>query len=173
MIEFTLRHPLDCTPARHWELFFDPEWTRSLIIDGLGFSTCEVKPVRQDGTTRHRDMTVTPKLDLPAAVVKLVGNKLGYTEKGRYDETTQAWTYQLTLNVLTDKIRMGGEVTLEPLGSDRSTRVSKMWVEAKLFGVGGMVEKAAEKNMRDGWSRSAAWINRWLADHPEDHPDGA
>lgn len=166
MIEFTLRHPLHCTPARHWELFFDPEWTRTLIIDGLGFSTCDVQPVRQDGTTRHRDMLVTPKLDLPAAVVKLLGNTTGYTEKGRYDEATQAWTYQLVLNALTEKIRMGGEVTLEPLGTDRSTRVSKMWVEVKLFGVGGMVEKAAEKNMRDGWARSAAWINRWLADHP-------
>ncbi|MCA9709173.1 MAG: DUF2505 family protein [Myxococcales bacterium] len=166
MIEFTLRHPLDCTPARHWEMFFDPEWTRTLIIDGLGFRTCDVQPVRQEGTTRLRDMSVTPKIDVPGPVARLLGDKLGYTEKGKYDETAQRWTYQLVLNVLTEKIRMGGEVTLEPLGTERCTRVSKMWVDVKIFGLGGMVEKAAEKNMRDGWNRSAEWINGWLGDHP-------
>jgi hypothetical protein len=167
VIEFTLRHPLDCTPERHWKLFFDPEWTRELIVDGLGFMSCDVRPVRQEGTTRHREMAVTPKLVIPAAVAKLLGDKLGYTERGSYDETKQKWTYQLVLNVLTEKIRMGGEVTIEPLGANRCTRVSKMWVEVKIFGVGGMIEKAAESNMRDGWDKSAAWINAWLAKHPE------
>lgn len=166
MIEFTLRHPLNCTPQRHWELFFDPEWTRTLIIDGLGFSTCDVRPVREQGDERHREMTVTPKLDVPAAVAKLLGPKLGYTERGTFHVAKERWTYQLVLNVLSEKIRMGGEVTVEPLGNDRCTRISKMWVEVKIFGVGGMVEKAAEKNMRDGWDRSAHWINGWLADHP-------
>ncbi len=167
MIEFTLRHPLNCTPARHWALFFDPEWTRTLIIDGLGFSSCEVQPVKQEGTMRSREMAVTPKLVLPAAVLKLLGDKLGYTERATFDETKELWKYQMVLNVLADKIRIGGEVTIEPLGADRCTRVSKMWVEVKIFGIGGMVEKAAEKNMRDGWSRSADWINGWLAKHPE------
>jgi hypothetical protein len=166
VIEFTLRHPLNCTPERHWQLFFDPEWTRELIVDGLGFMSCDVRPVRQEGTIRHREMAVTPKLVIPAAVAKLLGDRLGYTERGAYDETQQKWTYQLVLNVLTDKIRMGGEVTVEPLGADRCTRVSKMWVDVKLFGLGGMVEKAAESNMRDGWDKSAAWINAWLAKHP-------
>lgn len=167
MIEFTLRHPLDCTPQRHWELFFDPEWTRTLILDGLGFSTCVVHPVRQENGKRHRDMDVTPKLDVPAAVAKLLGPKLGYTERATYDEAQQTWTYKHLLNVLTEKILMGGEVTIEPLGDDRCTRVAKMSVEVKIFGVSGLVEKAAEKNMRDGWERSAQWINRWLAEHPE------
>jgi hypothetical protein len=166
LIDFTLRHPLDCTPERHWALFWDPEWTRTLIVDGLGFFSCDVRPVRQEGTLRHREMAVTPKLDIPAAVAKILGPKLGYTEKGTFDEATQTWTYRMVLNVLTDSIRIGGEVSIEPLGAGRCTRVSKMWVEVKIFGVGGMIEKAAEKNMRDGWDRSAQWINQWLAKNP-------
>jgi len=166
VIEFTLRHPLDCTPARHWQLFFDPEWTRTLIVDGLGFFSCDIDPVRQEGTLRRREMRVTPKLDIPAPVAKILGPKLGYTEKGSYDETKQQWTYKMVLNVLTERILIGGEVSIEPLGADRCTRISKMWVEVKMLGVGGMIEKAAEKNMRDGWDRSAKWINDWLAKHP-------
>jgi Protein of unknown function (DUF2505) len=166
VIEFTLRHPLNSTPERHWELFFDPEWTRTLILEGLGFSTCVIQPVQQEGTLRRREMAVTPKIDVPAAVAKLLGDKLGYTERASFDETKGRWTYQLLLNVLTDKIRMGGEMTLEPLGANRCTRVSKMWVEVKIFGIGGLVEKAAEKNMREGWDKSAQWFNDWVAAHP-------
>lgn len=166
MIEFTLRNPLNCTPERHWALFFDPEWTRTLIIEGLGFSTCVVHPVRQEGGKRHRDMEVTPKIDVPAAVAKLLGPRLGYTERATFDEGTQTWTYQHVLNVLADKIIMRGTVVVEPLGTDRCTRVATMSVDVKIFGVGGLVEKAAEKNMRDGWNRSADWINGWLAKHP-------
>lgn len=166
MIEFTLRHRLECTPARHWALFFDPEWTRTLIVDGLGFFSCDVDPVQHEGTTRRRQMRVTPKLDIPAPVAKILGPKLGYTERATFDETRELWAYQMLLNVLADKILIGGEVTIEPLGDAACTRVSKMWVEVKIFGVGGMIEKAAEKNMRDGWERSAKWINGWLAAHP-------
>ncbi len=166
MLEFTLRHELACTPARHWILFFDADWTKSLIIDGLGFDSCQVEPVVTDGDLRRRQMRVTPKVELPRAVAKILGDKLGYTERGEFDDRREVWRYELVLNVLSDKIRLGGEVTTEPKGDDRLTRVSKMWVEAKIFGVGGMIEKAAEKNMRDGWDRSAAWFNRWLADHP-------
>lgn len=165
VIEFTLRHAIDCTPARFWELFLDPDWTRDLFEDGLSFH-CDVGPVEESAGVKRRDMRVVPKLELPAAVAKLFGDKLGYTERASLTVATEVWKYELTLNMLAEKIRLGGEMTLEPLGSDRLTRVSKMWVEAKIFGIGGLVEKAAEKNMRKGWNDSATWINRWLAKHP-------
>lgn len=165
MIEFTLRHPLNCTPERHWEMFFDPQWTEDLLTDGLGFS-CDVGPVRTEGGMRHRDMQVAPVLDLPKAVAKLFSDTLGYVEQGKFDEDKKQWSYTLRLNVLSEKIKLGGDVTLEPLGDDRCTRVSKMWAEAKIFGVGGLIEKAAEKNMRDGWGKSADWINAWIAKNP-------
>ncbi|MCA9651417.1 MAG: DUF2505 domain-containing protein [Myxococcales bacterium] len=166
MLEFTLRHTIDCNPARFWELFLDADWTQALFDDGLNFR-CEVGPVEEvAGGVRRREMRVVPKVDLPGPVAKLFGDKLGYTERARLDTAKEVWSYELTLNMLADKIRLGGEMTLEPRGDERVTRVSKMWVEAKIFGIGGLVEKAAEKNMRDGWDKSAVWMNRWLAEHP-------
>ena len=47
MIEFTLRHELDCTVDRHWELFFDHDWTYSLLTEGLGFAG------RKEGIAAH------------------------------------------------------------------------------------------------------------------------
>ena len=40
-----------------------------------------------------------------------------------------------------------------------ATEGAATWKSAK--------EKAAEKNMRDGWTNSANWVNGWLADHPQ------
>ncbi len=40
-------------------------------------------------------------------------------------------------------------------------------VQIKIFGIGSLAERAAEKNMRDGWGKSAVWMNDWLAKNPQ------
>ena len=65
MLEFTLRHTIDCNPARFWELFLDADWTQALFDDGLNFR-CEVGPVEEvAGGVRRREMRVVPKVDPP------------------------------------------------------------------------------------------------------------
>jgi hypothetical protein len=165
VLEFTLRHEIDCTPERFWGVFFDEDFTRAMIVDGLDFARCDIDPVQERGDKRTRTMRVTPKLDVPAAVERLLGSALTYTEDGTYLVSKQLWTYTLRLSVLSDRIRMGGKLRVEPKGEDRCLRVSDLWCEVKILGVGKMVERAAEKNMRDGWNKSATWMNGWLAEH--------
>ena len=40
-----------------------------------------------------------------------------------------------------------------------------MTIEAKIFGVGGLIESSAEKQLREGWDKSAVFMNKWLAEH--------
>lgn len=166
MLEIQLHHGFDCSVERFWALFFDADWTRELILGGLGFATCDIDPMAERGDLRTRSMRVTPKLDLPGPVAKFLGPKLGYTENGRYNTKTQEWSYDLILSVFSDRIRMGGTVTVAANGADRCTRNSKLWCEVKIFGIGGLVERAAEKNMRDGWEKAAVWMRTWMAAHP-------
>jgi hypothetical protein len=165
VLEFTLTHEINCSVDRFWELFFDSEFTQEMIVDGLGFASCDIGELKVVDHQRHRDMHVIPKLDIPAPVAKLLGPKLGYTEHGVFDEETRVWDHHLKLSVLSDRIRMGGKVRAEPAGDDRCRRIADLWCEAKILGLGKMVEKAAEKNMRDGWRRSAEWINQWIETH--------
>ena len=167
MIKVTLVHDLRCSKERFWKLFFDPDFTREMILDGLDFATCEIEPIKASNGIRRRAMEVKPKLDLPAAVKKLLGPKLGYREEATFDEATEEWRYTIHLNMLGDRIKLGGKMTIEEGTAQRCRRHSDLWVEARIFGLGGVVEKAAEKNMRDGWNKSATWINGWLAKHPE------
>lgn len=166
MLEFTVEHKLHCTPERHWELFWDCPWTEELIVKGLGFASCECGEPVEDGDELRRQMRVTPKINVPAAVAKLLGPRLAYTEKGVFDTKTERFKFDTILSVLADRIKMGGTVSIKDHGDGTCTRVTELWTEAKIFGIGGLVERAAESNLRDGWAESARWINEWLAKHP-------
>ena len=166
MLTFTLEHELDCSVERFWELFLDADFTRTMIEDGLDFASCEVGKLQDEGDRVLRPMKVVPKLVLPAAVAKILGPKLGYTEAGVYYRKEPRWRFDLTLSALSDRIKIGGDVTTRSLGEHRCVRVSKHQVEIKVFGVGGLAERAARSNIEDGWNKSAVWMNRWLADNP-------
>lgn len=168
MLEFTLNHPLMCSVDRYWALFLDREFTRSMLQDGLGFGRAEVgdlKP-RPGKAEQTRAMRAFPKLELPAAVARIVGDALAYLEDGTYDASARRWTFQSRTSVLGDRFRVGGRMWAEATPSGRSRRVSEIWIEAKMFGIGGLVERAAESNIRDGYRRSALWINRFVVSHP-------
>ncbi|MBX7083970.1 MAG: DUF2505 domain-containing protein [Nannocystaceae bacterium] len=166
MIEFTLLHDFDVTPAQFWALYLDPAFTRTLLLEGLGFGTAEIEPVVDRDGKRSRSMRVQPKLELPAAVAKVLGPKLGYTETGRLDVARSEWSYEIAMSVLTERIRLGGRMKVEPLGERRCHRTSVLWVEVRILGVGGLIEKAAEKNMRDGWEKAAVWVADWIRRNP-------
>jgi len=166
VLKLTLHHDIHCSADRFWELFFDPAFVREMIVDGLGFASCDVGPLVDEGALRKRETRVIPKIDVPAAVAKLLGPKLGYVEKGQLDTRTQAWTYEIVLSVLSDRIKMGGTMTVDPKGDSLCERHSELWVDVRIFGLGGLVERAAESNMRSGWNRSAEWMNGWLPGHP-------
>ncbi len=166
-MNFTYEHEMECSEERFWALFLDPEFTADMIVGGLGFAACDVGPLTDVGDTQTRPMKVTPKLVLPAAVAKVLGDRLAYTEAGIWHPKEQRWRYDLRLSVLSDRIKIGGDVTTKPLGDDRCVRISKHTVEIKIFGIGSLAERAAESNMRDGWDKSAVWTNRWLREHAQ------
>ena len=67
---------------------------------------------------------------------------------------------------MTEKLRNEGTVKCEPRGDGKSTRVVEIIAEAKVFGLGGMIESSFEKSFRTGWQKSAEFINKWVKDHP-------
>lgn len=167
MLEFTLNHPLMCSADRFWALFLDPGFTREMLT-GLGFARVDVGELRPgaSSTDKRRSMRSIPKLDLPAVVARLVGEAFAYVEEGSFDERSRRWTYQSRISVM-EQFRVGGRIWVEPTKTGRCRRISEVWIEAKIFGIGGLVERAAESNVRDGFRRSALWINRWVVGHPE------
>ena len=159
MKTFTLVHELDIDVDGFWKLFFDEEYNRALYLKGLGFPKFEILKFEEDDKKIARTVRVTPKLDVPGPIAKIIGDGFSYVEGGTFDRSTKIWTWE---NAQKDKLASQGTVRAEANGEGKCKRVGDFKVEGKVFGLGGMLESTLEKNLRSGWDKSAAFLNRWV-----------
>ncbi len=158
-----LVHEINCPPERMWELYFDDEFNRRMYCEGLGFPKCETVEKREQGGILHRRMVMIPKVELPKAVQKMVGDRVGFEEIGDWDKAAGVFRWKLILAAFGDKVRVEGTMRLQPFGNGHCKRITAFESESKVFGVGGLLEKTAADNVIGGWNASAKWINAWLA----------
>ncbi len=158
MTTFTMRHDIECTPERFWELFFDNDLQKRLYAE-LGFPKWEVVEMKETEKEIVRIVKAIPKLDAPAAVAKLLGSGFGYTEEGRFDRVTKVFRFTVKPSTLADKLRNEGSVKVEPREPNKCTRIVEIVAEAKIFGVGGMIEKMTETSHRAGWEKSVRYFD--------------
>ena len=162
MKKVTVSHVLDCDADRFWALFLDPIYSKKLYLEGLGFKAFEIIEMNAEG----RKVKGVPKMNVPGAVAKLIGDSFGYEEQGTLDRATNTFRWKMTPNTLTDKLFTTGLVKVEPAGEGKVRRTNEATIEAKIFGVGGMLESTAEKEMREGFEKEIAFMKRWLANPP-------
>ncbi len=166
MKKFTLRHEINCSVDHFWKVFFDKDFNTALFTKELGFPEYTVLQQEEGESTITRKVRGTPKMDMPKPVMKLLGDGFSYEEAGTYERSNGIWKWKMTPAKLADKLRNEGTVSCEKISDDKCTRVATIEIEAKVFGVGGLIESSSEKQMKDGWNSSAAFMNRWLKDHP-------
>lgn len=162
MPHFTLRHDLPLTPERYWALFFDRDFNAGLYAF-LEFPSWDIVEQRETPEAITRVVRAVPKMDLPAAVAKVMGDSFSYTEEGRFDRGTRTYRMEMKPSVLQGKLRNEAVMRCEPLGADQCTRVVEVTAEAKVFGIGGLIESAIEKNHRAMWARSVEYYRRHAA----------
>jgi hypothetical protein len=162
MGKFTVKHEIRCNSETFWKTFLDKEFNVGLYTGTLGFPSFEVVEQTDDGTTVRRKVAAQPKMDVPGPVAKLIGPGFRYTEEGSMKKAEGLWSWKMTPSTLADKLFTSGTVRIEPIGADKVRRIAEMNIEAKIFAVGGLIESSAEKQMREGWDRSATYMNKFL-----------
>ena len=86
----TYTHTINCDVDTFWnKIFLDPAYNKSLYLDGLKFPEYESLEERDTGTTVVRRVRVVPKQDAPAAIQKLAGGRIAYTEEGTFDKNAK------------------------------------------------------------------------------------
>ncbi len=163
MSKFTLTHEINCDTETFWKIFFDKEFNEKLFREHLGFPKFDILECRETAESVYRKIYGMPKMDVPGPVAKLLGSSFSYTEEGTFDRKTGVWKWKMTASALADKLRNEGAVRVETAGEGKVRRIADITSEAKVFGVGGLIEGATEKNMRAGWDASAAYMNKWIA----------
>ena len=165
MGKFTLTHDIHCNVDTFWKTFFDKDFNVQLYKGPLGFPEFTVVDQTDGDTTITRKAAAQPKMEVPGPVAKLIGPGFRYTEEGTMSKSDRIWRWKMIPSTLADKLHTSGVVRIEPVGADKVRRIADMNVEAKIFAVGGLIESSAEKQIRDGWDKSAAFMNKWVAEH--------
>jgi hypothetical protein len=166
MAETRIEHIYNCSEDTFWnEVFFDDEYNRRLFKEALAFPVYEQVDRKETDSEIRRSIKVVPKLGpMPGPLKAVIGEGIGYQENGVYDKKTRRYTIDITPNKLADKVTIKGLLYTEPRGADKCNRVFECSVTAKIFGVGGMLEKRVIADMQESYAKGAEFTNRYLAE---------
>lgn len=165
MGKFTITHPINCDLDTFWKWFLDKDFNVKLYTGPLGFPEFSVVDQTETETTISRKVQAQPKMEVPGPVAKLIGPGFRYTEEGTMTKSERVWRWKMTPSTLADKLFTSGVIRAEAAGDGKVRRIAEVSIEAKIFGVGGLIEGSAEKQIRDGWEKSAVFMNQWVAEH--------
>ncbi|WP_437501731.1 DUF2505 domain-containing protein [Sorangium sp. So ce1099] len=163
MGRFTVTHEINAGEEAFWTMFFDRSFNEKLYREILGFPAFEILEQNENDAQITRKVSGTPKMEVPGPLAKLIGPGFGYIEEGRFDKKSKSWSWKTIPSSLADKVRNEGVLRVEPVGSDKVRRIAQIDIEAKIFGVGGLIESTVEKQLRQGWGESAVFMNKYLA----------
>jgi hypothetical protein len=165
-MRYTIRHTFDTDEGTFWgKIFFDPAYNEALFLKHLGFQSYKLLELdkQPDGSVKRR-VECSPKVEIPAAVKKVIGDSASYTETGRFDPKTRRFSVEVQPRVAGDRIKTKVTMWVEPRGEKKIERVVEVDSTVKVFGVGGMVEKLIEQQTRASYDAAAAFTNRWIAE---------
>ena len=100
-------------------------------------------------------------------MVHLAANQTGYSavkqsRAGTLDRAGNTLRWEMKPNTLADKLIMKGTIVIEADGEGRCRRKDEVSIEAKVFGVGKLIESSTEDEVKKAWSTEAAFINRYV-----------
>jgi len=162
MRECDITLEIDCPPDRFWRLYFDEQFHRDTFVDGLRWGEPTVTELRADQREIIRNMTAAPRLEIGGRVAKLVGDKLGYREWGRFDRDSGEFHFKQQTNVFGERMTIAGRMWGEELSGGRMRWRTRLTIECTLLGVGGLIERAAEHNVYKAWPECSRFWNQWL-----------
>lgn len=165
MTKFTMTHEFNCSVETYWKkLQFDEEVNNTLYKKTLGFPDYRVLESRDTDAETFKKVSVTPKLEVPGAVQKVLGSNFAYVEETRFDKKSGVMTFKVTPSTMADKMFTSGTLRMQSLGEHRCRRTIEVVVEAKVMLVGSLLESTAEKNVRDGYDKGSRFFNQWIAE---------
>lgn len=158
---------LACTPDTFWSTFLDESYVRTLYVDELEYHAFGILEL----SATSRKLRIAPNMRLPAPVAKLIGDSFVYEEHGTLDRANNDWTWRMVQPANLDSKRkprkdaviMHGTTRIEPSGAGHCRRTDTSSVEAKIFGLGGLIESTIDKELQRARAKEYAFLTQWLA----------
>src|SRR5262245_38589637 len=106
MATLEVEHTFNCSEATFWDrIFLDPEYNERLFKGELKFPVWREVSREERGGALHRVLEVVPYVgELPAALKAVVGEGVGYEERGVLSRDAKTYKVEVVPNRMADKI---------------------------------------------------------------------
>lgn len=157
---------LPCTREELWTCFFDEAFLRALYLEELDYRAFAVIEMGE----ASRKLRIVPKLNLPSPVAKLIGDSFAFEDHGTLNDKRDEWTWRMLQPANLDPkskprkdvVAMHGSVHVEETSPGKCVRTDTFNVEAKVFGLGSVIESSIEKELLSGRAKEHAFLAEWL-----------
>ena len=158
-------HTLDCTAETFWKkVFFDRAYNEALFLGEMKFPAYEIVSLKETPERVERTVRVTPPQKGPDIIRKFVKGTMSYEEVGTWTASDGRYRFQTITSTMSDKIKIGGTIRVEPSGAGKIVRHADMEIEVNVMLVGGSIEKFLAGEIRSNYDVGAAFTNRWIAE---------
>jgi len=149
--------------VRYFELLVDGETRARREVEGSGSVSYRVlSRTVEGGVCRYRAELVS-RVDAPAAVRKIIGQTSRMEEEITFREGGNVAQVRYRTDSLGDRARLEGELRARAAGPGRTEVTLDLTVEIKMFGLGGIIEKMIDKELREHLAKDVAFVNAHLA----------
>jgi hypothetical protein len=160
-----IAHVHRCSEDVFWQVFFTEDYSQRLFKERLAFPVFEQLAFEETETEIRRTVRVMPKVgDLPGPVKKVVGDSIGYDERGVFDKRRKRFAIDIIPNQAADRFSVTGVLYTEPLAERSSRRLFDANVEVRIFGIGGLLERRLIADMESSYAASAEFTNEYVAE---------
>jgi hypothetical protein len=128
------------------------------VAKSLGLSAYDELERRDEGGELYRKIRVAGPL--PASLKPIVSRLVGIEEAVAIEEQWRSrdqrvMRWRITPEVLSDRVSVAGELRVEPAGERHCRRVLDGEIHARILGVGGLLERAAVREVIGAYDVSA------------------
>jgi len=151
-------HEIPLSAEAFWEMLHAPRY-EAAVAEAIGLRAYRELERREEPEAIYRRLQVEAELpDALGALLRRVGldGPLGYLEEQWRSRARREVRWRMTPGAFAGRARIEGVVRVEPRGRDRCVRVLDGVVELRVFGVGGVLERAAVALVSDAYAKGAA-----------------
>ena len=166
MATLQIEHTFNCSEATFWDrIFLDAEYNERLFKGELKFPVWREVSREERGGALHRVLEVVPYVgELPAALKAVVGEGIGYEERGVLARDAKSYKVEVVPNRMAEKISVKVEMSTTPDGDNRCRRKARAEATVKIFGIGGTIEKRILSDLERSYAKSAEFTNKFIAE---------
>ena len=161
MIPIRFEHTFRGTRDKFWKVLFHPKYPEALR-EVVGVKQFELLDLTDHGDRIVRVVRSEPERDLPAAIRKVTGASVVYTETATLYKAEHRHEYKVVLDSMPKRADINGQYFLDELepGLLRRRCEASVTINIPLFGK--KIEKAIAKDMESTLEITARVIQEWL-----------